>query len=153
MFNVELPPDSSWKWSTGITTEDQNEIQRLEERIEMLELENKELFEIRELHHTRIKAFEARLEVEIDHSHFIESLLECVYGAGWDTLTIHEAKKYHERIKVLEAALKTSLELCREIQSSHKASIGSLYSHYTPQLRVSTVTGQAAIISAALEVK
>ena len=59
----------------------------------------------------------------------------------------------NERIKVLEDALKTSLELCREIQSSHKASIGSLYSHYTPQLRVSTVTGQAAIISAALEVK
>ena len=59
----------------------------------------------------------------------------------------------NEHIKKLEDALKTSLELCREIQSSHKASIGSLYSHYTPQLRVSTVTGQAAIISAALEVK
>ena len=37
MFNVELPPDSSWKWSTGITTEDQNEIQRLEKRIKVLE--------------------------------------------------------------------------------------------------------------------
>ena len=37
MFNVELPPDSSWKWSTGITTEDQNEIQRLEKRIQVLE--------------------------------------------------------------------------------------------------------------------
>ena len=33
MFNVELPPDSSWKWSTGITTEDQNEINRLESRV------------------------------------------------------------------------------------------------------------------------
>ena len=37
MFEVELPPDSSWKWSTGITTEDQNEIQRLEKRIKVLE--------------------------------------------------------------------------------------------------------------------
>jgi len=37
MFNVELPPDSSWKWRTGITTEDQNEVQRLEKRIKVLE--------------------------------------------------------------------------------------------------------------------
>ena len=37
MFNVELPPDSSWTWSSGITTEDQNEIQRLESRIKVLE--------------------------------------------------------------------------------------------------------------------
>jgi len=33
MFKVGLPPDSSWKWSTGITTEDQNEIQRLKAKI------------------------------------------------------------------------------------------------------------------------
>ena len=33
MFNVELPPDSSWKWQTGITTPDQNEIQNLESQL------------------------------------------------------------------------------------------------------------------------
>ena len=77
-------------------------------------------------------------------------------GHGYNQLDVREyvlASEANERIKVLEDTLKTSLELCREIQSSHKASIGSLYSHYTPQLRVGTVTGQAAIISAALEVK
>ena len=45
MFNVELPPDSSWKWSTGITTEDQNEINRLESRVRELEAERDRLKE------------------------------------------------------------------------------------------------------------
>jgi hypothetical protein len=46
MFNVELPPDSSWKWSTGITTEDQNEIKRLEFRVKELEEDLADMFNV-----------------------------------------------------------------------------------------------------------
>ena len=40
-----------------------------------------------------IEELEAKLESKNDHSRFLESLLEYVYGEGWETLTIHEAKK------------------------------------------------------------
>jgi len=59
----------------------------------------------------------------------------------------------NKRIKVLEDALIIALDLYREIQGSHKASIGSLQSHYTPQLRVELTDTAANFIHAALEVK
>ena len=49
-----------------------------------------------------IEELEAKLESENDHSRFLESLLEYVYGEGWETLTIHEAKKYRKRITAIE---------------------------------------------------
>jgi predicted nucleic acid-binding Zn-ribbon protein len=58
-----------------------------------------------------------------------------------------------KRIKVLEDALIIALDLYREIQGSHKASIGSIQSHYTPQLRVELTDTAANFIRAALEVK
>ena len=64
-----------------------------------------------------------------------------------------EQIKANERIKVLEDALIIALDLYREIQGSHKASIGSLQSHYTPQLRVELTDTAANFIRAAMEVK
>jgi hypothetical protein len=46
MFNVELPPDSSWKWSTGITTEDQNGIKRLEAQVAALREDLEDMFNV-----------------------------------------------------------------------------------------------------------
>jgi hypothetical protein len=110
--------------------------------------------------YANLKANDPSLTVDCDIRDFDRLLGEISEEIGddvfmeWVSKNIpNKSSEANERIKVLEDALKTSLELCIEIQSSHKASIGSLYSHYTPQLRVSTVTGQVAIISAALEVK
>jgi hypothetical protein len=46
MFKVDLPPDSSWKWSTGITTEDQNEIKRLEAQVAALREDLEDMFNV-----------------------------------------------------------------------------------------------------------
>ena len=116
IFNIELPPDSSWKWSTGITTEDQNEINRLESRVHELEAE---LVRVRVLYAEEV---EARIYAEkllmnepctVKAHKALESendkISELFNAAGVDNNILHE------RIKVLEDAADKAIRILQSV--------------------------------------
>lgn len=53
-----------------------------------------------------------RLEEEKDHSAFLEKLLRCLYGDGWDKLTIFDAKEWHQRHIASQPAVEADELFC-----------------------------------------